>query len=69
MDNQCIVYRALRDIKAGEELCINYGKLWFTDADDSQPGTEAEGQEDEHDNELGRIETFPLSSTFSERIV
>ena len=30
---QCIKYRALRDIKAGEELCINYGRLWFNDAD------------------------------------
>ena len=30
-----IVYTALRDIMAGEELCISYGsaRLWFPDAD------------------------------------
>ena len=51
---QCIVYRALRDIKAGEELCINYGKLWFVDADEEQP------QQQELDNEefLSSIEIF-----------
>lgn len=32
---EVIVYTALRDIKAGEELCISYGhaRLWFEDAD------------------------------------
>ncbi len=33
LEAQCVVYRALRDVKAGEELCINYGRLWFFDAD------------------------------------
>lgn len=27
LDAQCIIYKALREIKAGEELCINYGTL------------------------------------------
>lgn len=30
---QCVIYTALRDINAGEELCISYGRLWFKDAD------------------------------------
>ena len=51
---QCIVYKALRDIRAGEELCINYGKLWFVDADDEQL------QQHDSDNEefLSSIEIF-----------
>jgi hypothetical protein len=28
-----IVYTAIRKIEVGEELCINYGMLWFEDAD------------------------------------
>ncbi|KIW96885.1 uncharacterized protein Z519_02276 [Cladophialophora bantiana CBS 173.52] len=34
-ETDVIVYTALRDIKAGEELCISYGsvRLWFEDAD------------------------------------
>ncbi|KAI1617582.1 hypothetical protein EDD36DRAFT_459266 [Exophiala viscosa] len=34
-ETEVIVYTALRDIKAGEELCISYGhaRLWFKDAD------------------------------------
>ena len=52
---QCIVYRALRDIRAGEELCINYGKLWFVDADEEKPQ-----QLDDYDNDdfLGSIDIF-----------
>ncbi|TKA73104.1 hypothetical protein B0A55_04843 [Friedmanniomyces simplex] len=34
LERQVIVYRALRDIGAGEELCISYGEhLTFEDAD------------------------------------
>lgn len=33
LEGRCITYRALRDIEAGEELCISYGKLWFVDSD------------------------------------
>ena len=39
---QCVVYRALQDIKAGEELCINYGRLWFVDYDATHMATRDE---------------------------
>ncbi|KIX10223.1 uncharacterized protein Z518_01304 [Rhinocladiella mackenziei CBS 650.93] len=34
-ETDVIVYTAIRDIKAGEELCISYGsvRLWFEDVD------------------------------------
>ncbi|EON62765.1 hypothetical protein W97_01990 [Coniosporium apollinis CBS 100218] len=36
-----VTYTALRDIKAGEELCISYGqRLTFKDADAPEPVTE-----------------------------
>ena len=36
LSHQTVVYTALRDISAGEELCISYGgNLWFKDADAS----------------------------------
>ena len=54
LTGQCIVYRALRDIKAGEELCINYGKLWFVDADEE----ECQEQHSDKDDFLGSIEMF-----------
>ena len=34
IETECIVYTSLRSIQAGEELCINYGRLWFKDADE-----------------------------------
>lgn len=54
VNGQCIVYKALRDIKAGEELCINYGKLWFVDADDEH----RQEQDSDKDDFLGSIEIF-----------
>lgn len=34
LENELVVYRALRDIREGEELCISYGDhLTFIDAD------------------------------------
>lgn len=33
VDAESIIYRSLRDIEADEELCINYGRLWFVDTD------------------------------------
>lgn len=53
VDRELVIYRALRDIEEGEELCISYGDhLTFVDAD--KPATnsvEENGQE-----VLGRIE-------------
>lgn len=40
LENEVLVYRSLRDIEAGEELCINYGRLWFVDADTERNGSE-----------------------------
>jgi SET domain-containing protein len=32
--NKLIVYKTLREVQKGEELCISYGdRLWFVDAD------------------------------------
>lgn len=32
--NKLIVYKTLRTVEVGEELCISYGdRLWFEDAD------------------------------------
>lgn len=52
--SQCITYRALRDISPGEELCINYGRLWFTDADVNRKRLKEEEPDDE--NTLNRID-------------
>ena len=41
------MYKALRDIDAGEELCINYGTLWFQDADQRAMAVEQPEEEDE----------------------
>lgn len=51
LEKQVLVYTALRDIHPGEELCINYGKVWFQDAD----AADESGQEDAEEV-LGRIE-------------
>lgn len=40
---QTITYRALRTIKAGEELCISYGRLWFMDSDMDEEAAEGDG--------------------------
>ncbi|SMR64136.1 unnamed protein product [Zymoseptoria tritici ST99CH_3D1] len=52
---EVVVYRTLRDVEKGEELCISYGsQLWFEDAD-------GEGSEEEEGGEvLGRIEVEGL---------
>lgn len=47
----CVRYQALRDIRAGEELCINYGRVWFVDED----GEGSEGDDDGLQR-LGKIE-------------
>lgn len=40
---QTITYRALRNIEAGEELCISYGRLWFIDSDMEEEVAEGDG--------------------------
>jgi uncharacterized protein len=56
LENQLVVYRALRDIKAGEELCISYGDhLTFVDAD-RPPTPQEEDIVKEAEQLLGRIE-------------
>jgi SET domain-containing protein len=43
LDRDTVVYAAIRDIQAGEELCISYGSnLWFKDADASTTPPEKE---------------------------
>lgn len=45
IDNLLIAYTTLRDIRAGEELCISYGqRLTFKDTEEQQPA--ANGSED-----------------------
>jgi len=42
--NGVVIYKTLRDVEEGEELCISYGdRLWFEDADAGK------GEEDEGD--------------------
>lgn len=44
-EKEVIVYRTLRDVQAGEELCISYGAhLWFEEVD---AGREEVGEWDE----------------------
>ena len=42
---QTVTYRALQNIKAGEELCISYGKLWFVDSDMEEEVVEGDGSD------------------------
>ncbi|KAH0339323.1 protein methyltransferase, partial [Aureobasidium melanogenum] len=42
--NKVIVYKTLREIEEGEELCISYGsRLWFKDADVGEEEDEGDG--------------------------
>lgn len=46
VDNKLIVYKTLREVEVGEELCISYGsRLWFVDADaeEAEEGAEEDG--------------------------
>ncbi|KAG0355863.1 hypothetical protein BG005_005203 [Podila minutissima] len=47
-ENKMIRYSTLRDVAAGEELCISYGpNLWFPDMEDEEEAArEGRGQED-----------------------
>lgn len=43
VENELVIYRALRDIREGEELCISYGDhLTFVDADRSDSSDDSE---------------------------
>ena len=59
MDCQLLVYRALRDVSIGDELCISYGRLWFTDTDEEHSRAQSPTDEDACDTGLDRIESFP----------
>jgi SET domain-containing protein len=57
LEREVVVYRALRDIGEGEELCISYGaprQLTFVDAE-AVAVAEAESEEDSQEL-LGKIE-------------
>ena len=54
LENRLVVYRALRDIAEGEELCISYGDhLTFEDADKAD---DANGMEEDEDELLENIQ-------------
>ena len=56
LDNQLVIYWALRDIRQGEELCISYGDhLTFEDAD--KPDTN--GNVEDADEHLAGIKLDP----------
>lgn len=48
---QCITYKALQDIQPNEELCINYGRIWFQDVDE-----DAAEHQSENTNSLDKIQ-------------
>lgn len=54
LTKMCVRYQALRDIRKGEELCINYGpKLWFVDEDGKGLDDEEEEEEDDNNDDDG----------------
>jgi SET domain-containing protein len=58
LDQELVVYRTLRDVQKGEELCISYGaRLTFGDVDGE--GSD-ESEEEEGGEVLGRIEVEGL---------
>lgn len=60
LTKMCVRYQALRDIRKGEELCINYGpKLWFVDEDGKGLDEEEEEEEDD-DGGLERLKRIDI---------
>lgn len=53
LESRCITYRALRNIEVGEELCINYGRLWFVDSD-------ADHRNDNDEQDLEALSTIDI---------
>lgn len=46
LEREAVVYRTIRNVRVGEELCISYGsKLWFIDSDASDSREEVEDPE------------------------
>ena len=64
-ETDVIVYTALRDITAGEELCISYGsaRLWFDDLD---VDTAADAKEEGEPREIGDDENDTGGETLAE---
>lgn len=57
LEKQVVVYKALRDIHPGEELCISYGDhLTFEDADKTASLTNGTGAHESEDEMLSRIQ-------------
>jgi uncharacterized protein len=57
INRKVIVYQALRDIQAGEELCISYGDhLTFVDADETVNGTCAASEPEAETEALSKIQ-------------
>ncbi|EXJ79816.1 hypothetical protein A1O3_08101 [Capronia epimyces CBS 606.96] len=61
-ETDVIVYTTLRDIKAGEELCISYGsaRLWFDDADASPDAVLGDDELDTGGETLAELELSGL---------
>jgi hypothetical protein len=51
MELDYIIYTSIRDIQAGEELCISYGSrlLWFDDAEGNDPSGPGPKEQTEHE--------------------
>ena len=64
-ETDVLVYTALRDIRAGEELCISYGsaRLWFDDVD---VNTAADAKEVGRLREMGDEENDTGGETLAE---
>ncbi|KAJ9612063.1 hypothetical protein H2200_003658 [Cladophialophora chaetospira] len=62
-ETDVIIYTALRDIKAGEELCISYGsaRLWFPDADAQANSTNGAENDDVGGQTLAELDMSGLS--------
>lgn len=61
-ETDVIVYTALRDIKAGEELCISYGsaRLWFEDVDATEGQEIGDDENDTGGETLAELELSGL---------
>jgi SET domain-containing protein len=61
VESRCIIYKTLRNIEAGEELCISYGRLWFVDSDaDHRDSNGNDHDEDEDEDGLEALSKIEL---------